>query len=162
MHLNESKVFQYFGSTSNTICQLPMLFTQVVKVTNHTILWDNRLAWYSLSATHLIFFHCLEHGFGIHDLGPTWSCLIVEVLVNPAKIIFSHLVSGFRSTGPSPLTQQKVLVPSAVLRPTSKSKCPELDYAARSSVSLSNQTWSKVMHNMSAHYLPWYDQPKLS
>ena len=55
--------------------------TDVIKVTNYTVLWDPKLAWYSLSATHRNYFHVLEYGLRIPC--PTWPCLIAKVLATP-------------------------------------------------------------------------------
>ena len=46
-----------------------------MKVTNPTWLWDAKLAWNSLSATHWIWVYGLEYGFR-----PIWPRLIIEVL----------------------------------------------------------------------------------
>ena len=57
------------------------------KPINHTRLWDAELVSYSSSATQRICLNSLEHGLGIHDFRSTWSCLIVEVLVNRTKFL---------------------------------------------------------------------------
>ena len=46
--------FQYFGNITHNSEALDA-FAEVVKVTNHTELWDDELAWYSSSATHRVF-----------------------------------------------------------------------------------------------------------
>ena len=49
-NLSESKVLQYLGNMR----QNPDAFAKMMKVMNHTWLWDAELVWYFLSATHLI------------------------------------------------------------------------------------------------------------
>ena len=46
-------------------------FAKGVKVTNHTGLWDGKLAWYSLSATLQIFPYDMKQSLGIHSFKPT-------------------------------------------------------------------------------------------
>ena len=58
-------------------------FAGVMKVINHTGLWDAKLTWYSLSATCLI---CL-YGLEIHSFRLTWLCLIIKVLATQAKFL---------------------------------------------------------------------------
>ena len=45
-------------------------FAEIRKVTNHIILWNADLAWYSPSATFQIYLHGLEHGLRIHAFRP--------------------------------------------------------------------------------------------
>ena len=61
-------------------------FTEVVKVTNHNGLWDAKLAWYSLSATHHICLNGLEYGRGILSFRSTRT-LIVEFFAVWAKFL---------------------------------------------------------------------------
>ena len=56
------------------------LLQMLLKVINHTGLWDAKLAWYSPDATHQICHYGLEHKLRIHGIRPTWPCLIIEVL----------------------------------------------------------------------------------
>ena len=58
---------------------------KVVKVMNHTRLWNPVLSWYSPSATCWIYIHGLEYSLGNHSFSTTWSCLIVDVLASPEK-----------------------------------------------------------------------------
>ena len=60
-----SKVFQYFGNFRHNSAAPPD-FSVVLKVTNHTGLWNDMLAWYSLSATQQIYLYNLEHGLEIN------------------------------------------------------------------------------------------------
>ena len=59
-------------------------FAKVMKVMNHTGLWDADFTLYLLTATYC--FHRLEHGLKIHDFRPIWFCQIVKVLVTWVKI----------------------------------------------------------------------------
>ena len=55
-------------------------FTKVVKMWNHTELWDADLAWYSPTATHWICINVLEHGFEIQTLADrSASCSASEI-----------------------------------------------------------------------------------
>ena len=57
----------------------PYAFVEVVKVMNHTGLWDFKLTWYF--QYYLPECLCdLQHNFWINSFRPTWTCLIVEVL----------------------------------------------------------------------------------
>ena len=49
----EWKVLQYFGNMMHNSTALDT-FAGDVKVTSHAGLWDAKLGWYSLSATHQI------------------------------------------------------------------------------------------------------------
>ena len=51
IYKSESKDLQYFDNIRNNLAYLDV-FVDAVKVTNHIGLWNTRLAWYSLSATH--------------------------------------------------------------------------------------------------------------
>ena len=51
---DESKVLEYFDNVRLNSPTLD-IFTEVVKVTNYTELWDAELSWYSLTATLWIF-----------------------------------------------------------------------------------------------------------
>ena len=81
-----SNVLQYFGYLAQNSPALDV-FIKVVKVMNHTGLWDTELAWYSLSATRQICLYGLEQGLGIHGFKLTWSCLVVEVLSIQVKFL---------------------------------------------------------------------------
>ena len=62
------------------------LVAEVMEMMNHTGLWDTKHAWYSLNATCQICHYRLEHCLGIHDLRPTWPCLIIKVLATWTKL----------------------------------------------------------------------------
>ena len=62
-------------------------FAEIVKVTNHTVLWDTKLTWYSPNANHWICFYGYKHNFGTHSFRPTWPCLIIKVLATQAKFL---------------------------------------------------------------------------
>ena len=59
----------------------------VVKVMNHTRLWDIELTWYSPSAFHWICLNSLEHCLIIHSFKPTGPSLTFEVLATQAKLL---------------------------------------------------------------------------
>ena len=84
-------------------------FTEVVKVTNHTRLWDAELAWYSPIATRLI---CL---CGWSNLA--WSSRFLESERN----FFKHLLTLLLSTAPLLLAQQMYLIVSTALWSSSNS-----------------------------------------
>ena len=69
----EAKVFAVFG----------LRVTQIVKLTNHTQLWDAEFTWYSRCATSQNW----VYGLGIHGLKPTWPCLGAEVLATRTKFL---------------------------------------------------------------------------
>ena len=56
MYNDESKVLQYFGDVRHNLT-IPDACAGTVKVTNHNGQWDAKLTWYSLNATHLIYFY---------------------------------------------------------------------------------------------------------
>ena len=102
-------------------------FAEVMKVTNHTWLWNAKLAWYSLSAIRRICLSCLEHGFGIQTLRPTrlpnrrdsWnpneiSCTIWFRYCTKREDAVDQIVSP-------PFAQQMFLVASRVLKHNSNS-----------------------------------------
>ena len=64
-----------------------MLFSDFVKVSKHTGLWDVNLTWYSLTTTHQIWLYGLEHSLGIHAFRPIWSCLIIKVFTAWSKFL---------------------------------------------------------------------------
>ena len=116
-----------------------------MKVTNHTKLWDSKLAWYSLSATHQICLSGLKHSFIIHHFRPTWFCLIIKALALWAKFLEPYLVTVLRSTVPSSFAQQMFLFASAVYMAQFEliKQIPKLDYITHSFVRLSyNTEWS--------------------
>ena len=135
---------------------------EIMKVTNHSKLWNIELTWYSLSATHWICLYGLEQGFRINSFRSTWPCLIIEILLVPAKFlkpfgfctvincIFPFCKTNVFSCFCSVMTQFKLMM----------HKFPNLDYVAHSSVQLLNLKQSKAMHSISAHQLPWYYQPQ--
>ena len=83
---SESKVLQYFNNVRHNSAA-PDTFAVVVKVTNHTGLWDAELVSYSPSAPSLICLYKLEHDVGIHGFRPTLPCLIVESLATGEKFL---------------------------------------------------------------------------
>ena len=105
------KVFQYFNNMRHNSAAVDA-FDEVIKVMNHTSLWDAELGWYSLSATRQIWSYDLEHSLGIHGFSPTWSCLIAEFLTTQLK--FFEDPSGY-CTGPSPFVKQMFLFASVAL-----------------------------------------------
>ena len=70
------------GPLVNTLLIRPiqMFFAKVMRVTNHTGLWDAQLSWYLLSDTYWICLYGLEHSLKIYGFRPTWTCLFVKVL----------------------------------------------------------------------------------
>ena len=77
-------------------------FAEVMKVTNHTALWDDKLAWYSLCATRWIGPCDLEHGIWIDGFSPTRQYLIFEVLNAWIKFLqTSGYCTVFRGTSGS-------------------------------------------------------------
>ena len=65
----ESKVLQYFGNMWHNLA-LQDVFTEDMKMMNHTGLWDAEFVWYSLRATCQICHYGLEHSQGIHSFRP--------------------------------------------------------------------------------------------
>ena len=90
LYIGESKVLQYFGNMWHSSAVLDA-FGKVMKVMNHTRLWNALLIWYSLSATHKICLYGLEYSLVIHSFRPTWPSLIIKVLG----------IHSFRPTWPS-------------------------------------------------------------
>ena len=68
-------------------CNILVIFDKVMKVANHTGLWDAELTWYYPSFTCWICLYNLEHSLGIYDFRPTWPCLIVEVITAQTKFL---------------------------------------------------------------------------
>ena len=79
---SESKVLQYFGNLA-----APFVFAEVMKVMNHTGLWDAELTWYSPNVTRWICLYGLEPGFRNHHFRPTWHCWIIKVLATWTKFL---------------------------------------------------------------------------
>ena len=77
-HTRASQVLQYFSNLRHNLI-VPDAFAEVMKVTNNTGLRDAVLAWYSLRATHQIYFYSLEHSQGINGFKHIWFCLVIEV-----------------------------------------------------------------------------------
>ena len=108
------KNLQYFSNVRPSLIALNG-FAEVVKETNHTGLWDAKLAWYSVSTIKQIHVYGLEHDLGIHNFRPNLPYLTVEVLANQAKFLqpscdelYLHL-----------FVQKMFLVASTALWPTS-------------------------------------------
>ena len=80
-YLDESRVLQYSSNVKHNLA-VQKAFAKVMKMRNHTGLWDAKLTWYF----HQICFYALEHGLRIPGSWPTWLCLIVTVLFNISKI----------------------------------------------------------------------------
>ena len=79
----------YFGNMRHNLVALDV-FAKVVKLTNHTRLWDTDVAWYSPNATCWICFMAwINHIIEIHSLKPTWFCLIISVLTDQVKFLLS-------------------------------------------------------------------------
>ena len=74
-------------SLPDTLRELLAGFAKVVKMTNHTELWDSELAWYSRRATRWICFKGFEHGLGVHCFSSTWTFPITEILTTRAKFL---------------------------------------------------------------------------
>ena len=147
IHLGQSKVLQYFGNVwHNSV--YPDMFVEIMKAMNYNGLKGAKLTRFSPNDTCRIWLCGLKHGFGIHHFSATWSCLIVEILPIQTKF-FNHLVSVLWLTAPFLFAQHMFLVASTVW--TRKAWIPENDYVARSFVWLSNHTWSRTTHNVSAH-----------
>ena len=70
-----------------TIWKVLDAFAKTIKGTNHTGLWDVKLSWYSLSATHQICLHGLRHSLRFPDFRSTWHCKIIEVFVSCLKFL---------------------------------------------------------------------------
>ena len=73
------KVLKYFCYVWDNL-SAPDVFAEGVKMTNHTGLWDAKLAWYSSCDTHRTCLYGLQHDLGIHGFRPAYPCLTVEVL----------------------------------------------------------------------------------
>ena len=146
----DPNVLQYFVNVrKNSVA--PVSFAKVVTVTIHSGLWDAELTWYSPRATRQICLYDLEHGRGIYAFRPIGLWLIVKVLaiwlkfLQPSSYCFViNCAFTFHTT-----TLGGVLP---------RRSDPELNYAARSSMQLSNHTRNEPMHNVSAHQLPRFYQ----
>ena len=79
-YLGESKVLQYFSNMRHNLAA-PDTFAEVVKVVNHSGLWDAKFVM------HWNCFYGFEHGYRIHVFRYTSPCLIVEVLSIWAKFL---------------------------------------------------------------------------
>ena len=62
-------------------------FVKVMKVTNYSGLWDSKLTWYFLNATHWICLYGLKQGLRIHGFIPPWLCLIIMFLIIQVKFL---------------------------------------------------------------------------
>ena len=78
-----NQVLQYFGNVRHNLATL-VAFAKVMKVTNHTRLWNAKLTWYFLSATYWI---CPYDSENDHSFRPTWPCQIVKVHATQAKFL---------------------------------------------------------------------------
>ena len=65
----------------------PDAFVVVVKVMNHTWLWNSDSNQYSLNNIHQIYLYGLGHSLRICSYRPTWPCMLVKVLTTQAKFI---------------------------------------------------------------------------
>ena len=82
-------------SFPDTLRKLLTGSAEIVKVINHTELWDTELAWYSPSATRRICLTRLEHGFGIYNFSSTWLWLIIVVFDNLSEISWTICLLRF-------------------------------------------------------------------
>ena len=73
IYKGESKVLQYFVDMRHNLAAL-YAFNEVVKVMNHTGLWDTELAWYFLSRVHVFW--------------PTWLSRFLQ----PEQNLLNHLL----------------------------------------------------------------------
>ena len=115
----------------STILATPETFAEVMKIMNHIGQWDDKLAWYSPSATHQICLYGSEHSLRIQSsCSPSKiSWTIWSLYCNRLYLWYNKLFLYYQS-------------------PVQK-----LDY-----VQLSNQTWNETMHNVSGHKLQQYYQ----
>ena len=65
---SELKILKYFGNVRHNSA----VFAEVIKVTNHTRLWDAEFAWYFPMTTYWICLNGLKHDFWIYVFRPTW------------------------------------------------------------------------------------------
>ena len=78
-------------------------FAEVIKVINHSGLWNVKLSWYSSSATHQI----LPLGIGSRSL----NLQFLAYLTLPDRWgSYNYLVIVHRSTAFSPFSQQMILI----------------------------------------------------
>ena len=136
---------QYFSNVRQNSAALAA-FAEVVKVTNHSGLWDAELAWYSSSTTRWPYFHDLKQSEStvLNQPDLAWSLRFLSSELN----FLNPQAFGLWLSAPSPFGQQLFMVASVKLLPGSL-------------VWLSNYTWSKTMQNVSAHLIPRYYQPQL-
>ena len=89
----ELKVLQYFVNVRHNLAVLDV-FTEVMKETNHSGLWDAELAWYSPSATHLIYIHSLESTLlSLTDL--SWSSKFKQNFFNRQVLQYRVINDSF-------------------------------------------------------------------
>ena len=92
----------------------PYAFAAVVKVTNHSELWDSELAWYSpllLAVFASIAGSVASEPTDLDLLDLTWSSSFLQ----PEWSVFNNLVTVFWSTVTSFFTQEMFLEASAAL-----------------------------------------------
>ena len=75
---SETNVEKFLGNVKQ-ISAATDAFAEVEKVTNHTELWDDKLAWYSPRAIHRIFLYGLEHSLGIHGFRPDYIACVTAI-----------------------------------------------------------------------------------
>ena len=74
-------------SSPDTLSVLLTGFAKVMKLTNHTGLWDTGYTRFFPSASHCICCNVFEHVLEIHDFRLYWPCLIIDVLESWAKFL---------------------------------------------------------------------------
>ena len=71
----------------------------VLKVTNYTGLWDTKVIWYSLCATHLICLNALEYGLRVLVLGVNDFSWLLRLLQTEQNFL-NHLITELWLTEP--------------------------------------------------------------
>ena len=159
-----------------------MLFAEVVKVMDHTRLWDAKLAWYSPSATrwicwscdgdqphwtercwaHLIFFEFASMAWSIAlefiVLGPTDLAWLLRFL-QPKQNFLNLLFTVFWSIAPSLFCITNIFgcfYASVMTRSELVKHKFWIKLHSISLVWLSNHLRSEAMHNVSVHQQPLY------
>ena len=84
---------------------------EIMKVMNHTGLWDADLAWH-FEYYHWIYLCGLEFSLGIHSFRLAWLLRFLP----PEQNFLNHLVTVLWSIAPSPFVQQMFLFAFSVLR----------------------------------------------
>ena len=146
MYKGESKVLQYFANMRHNSATI-VVFAEVVKVTNHTGLWDAELAWYSMSDIHWICLYGLKYNLKIHGFRLTWHCLIVKISwtiwILHSDQLYLHILHN----------KHFYLLPWCHAQVwTCKAKVLKLDYIAGSSVKLSDHIQHEAI-DVSVHQL---------